>query len=194
MDLDDQELIAQYMEGDDRSFEQLLKRYLSAVFNFIFQMTRDRAAVDDLTQETFIKVWKHLVRFDRKKSFKTWIFTIAKNTTYDFLKKKKTLPFSYFDDETEDNRWEVADEEVLLPDEFLEREDKTRELDAALDKIPVLYRTLLFLAYRDDFSLQEISEILGEPYNTIKSRHNRALKRLKKEMLTDTAPKGHAFS
>jgi RNA polymerase sigma-70 factor, ECF subfamily len=194
MDPDDKELIARYLGGDDQAFEQLLKRYLSVVYNFIFQMTRDRAAVDDLTQETFIKVWKHLARFDRKKSFKAWIFTIAKNTTYDFLKKKRTLPFSYFDDGTGDNRWEVADEKIILPDELLKREDATRELDAALDRMPVLYRTLLSLVYREDFSLQEISEIFGEPYNTIKSRHNRALKRLKKEMLTDTASEGPAFS
>lgn len=193
MDPDDQELIARYL-GGEQAFEPLLKRYLSVVYNFIFQMTRDRAEADDLTQETFIKVWKHIARFDRKKSFKTWIFTIAKNTTYDFLKKKKTLPFSYFDDEMGDNRWEVADEKILLPDELLKRADVAQELNAALDRMPVSYRTILSLAYREDFSLQEISEILGEPYNTVKSRHNRALKRLKKEMLTDTAPAGPAFS
>jgi len=67
----------------------------------------------------------------------------------------------------------------LLPDEVLENAERIEDLERALEKVPELYRALLTLAYREDFSLKEISLILGEPYNTIKSRHQRALKFLK---------------
>lgn len=187
MDSNDTELIEGYLAGDDQAFEQLLKSYLSAVYNFIFQMTRDRAVAEDLTQETFIKAWKHLARFDRKRSFKTWLFTIAKNTTYDFFKKKKTLPFSYFEDEEGKNRLDIVSEDTPLPDAILVAVETSEELDQALQKIPEQYRTLLLLAYKEDFSLQEISDILATPYNTIKSRHQRALKSLKQVILSENA-------
>lgn len=194
MALNDTELIVEYLEGDDQAFEQLLKSYLSAVYNFIFQMTRDRAVAEDLTQETFIKAWKHLARFDQKKSFKTWLFTIAKNTTYDFFKKKKMIPFSYFEDEEGKNRLDTVSEGTPLPDEVLAAAETSKELDHALQRIPQQYRELLLLAYREDFSLQEIAEILATPYNTIKSRHQRALKRLKQAILSENASESSLHS
>lgn len=182
--MDDKNLIKEYLEGNEKAFAQLLKRYLSILYNFIFQMVRNKAAAEDIVQETFIKVWKHLSRFDQNKSFKPWIFAIAKNTAYDYLKKKKTIPFSSFEDSDERNILEeTVSGDALLPDAILERKEIVQELEKALENIPELYRTLLFLAYREDFSLREISEILGEPYNTVKSRYNRAIERLKKAIL-----------
>ncbi|MDP3956877.1 MAG: RNA polymerase sigma factor [bacterium] len=192
--VDDQQLVREFLDGDDKAFEQLLKSYLSAVYNFIFQMTRERAVAEDLTQETFIKAWRHLARFDQKKSFKTWLFTIAKNTTYDFFKKKKTLPFSYFEDEEGKNRLDTVSEGTPLPDEILAAAETSKELDQALRKIPEPYRELLLLAYREDFSLQEIAEILATPYNTIKSRHQRALKILKQTILSENASESSLYS
>lgn len=178
-----------FQSGDERAYEQLLHEYLSPIHNFIFQLTRDREATEDLTQETFIKAWKYRARFDEKRSFKTWIFTIAKNTTYDFFKKKKSIPFSSFEDEEGNTSLEAVDEKTLLPDELLEKNESTESLEKALSKVPELYRTLLVLAYREDFSLTEISEILHTPYNTIKSRHQRALKLLQKAFFEKDASK-----
>ncbi len=180
---DDQQLVQDFLSGDDRAFEQLVKKYLSPLYNFIFLFTHDRNIAEDLVQDTFIKVWRHIARFDQKRSFKTWIFTIAKNTTFDSFKKKQSIPFSSFEDGEGKMTLEVIDENVPLPDEILEKAEKTEDLDRALEKVPELYRALIVLAYREDFSLKEISEILHEPYNTIKSRHQRALQLLKKAFL-----------
>ena len=178
-------IIERIFSGDEESFAEIVKIYLKPIYNFLYRLIGDRDAVEDLTQETFVKVWKNLKRFDRKRNFKTWIFTIAKNTAFDWLKKKKEIPFSIFTDE-EGGSWleNVADENIL-PDEILERKNIAEELDKILQKIPPHYRATLLLCYKEDFFLHEIAEILGEPYNTIKSRHQRGLKMLRKALTNE---------
>lgn len=183
METSDRQLIEDFLAGDDPAFEQLVGRYLKPVYNFIFRFTRDTACLDDLTQETFIKAWKNIHKFDREKKFKTWLFTIAKNTAYDWLKKKKTVPFSMFTDSEGYNKLEDISEDALLPDELLKKADSAKDLEKIMRKIPVHYRIILTLRYKDDFSLQEISEILKIPYNTVKSQHQRGLKILKTKFL-----------
>jgi RNA polymerase sigma-70 factor (ECF subfamily) len=180
MNLEDNQLVENFLSGDDAAFAQLVKKYLKPVYNFLYYFTRDRAVLDDLTQETFIKVWKNLKRFDRKKSFKTWLFMIAKNTAYDYFKKKKTVPFANFRDAGGNNRLENISDESILPDEILNRKNIAQELEKKLAEIPEHYRMILIMHYKEDFSLAEIAEILSKPYNTIKSCHQRSLKKLKK--------------
>src|SRR5665647_1906978 len=102
----DEQLVVDFLAGDDESFEELVHRYLKPIYNFLYQFTQDRDSLDDLTQETFVKAWKNIRKFDQDKSFRVWIYAIAKNTAYDFLKKKKTIPFSSFEDEAGNNMME----------------------------------------------------------------------------------------
>lgn len=183
MEITDNQLVKNFLEGDDSAFELLVSKYLKPIYNFLYQFTSDLSALDDITQETFIKVWKNVRRFDQNKSFKTWIFTIAKNTAYDYLKKKKAVPFSFFENSEGNNVLENISADVILPDEFLANLDSAKDFEEKLKKIQGHYRIILLLHYKDDFSLAEIAEILGKPYNTIKSQHQRALKSLKKEIL-----------
>lgn len=185
---DDRQLITDSLSGDDKAFEQLVRRYLTPVYNFIVGLTRDRIVAEDLAQETFIKVWKHLARFDQKRNFKTWVFAIAKNTTYDFFKKKKSIPFSFFEDADGQNMLDMVDDETVSPETILEKEEKRETVEAAIQTLSEQYRVLLSLVYQEDFSLTEISEIFGTPYNTVKSRHQRALKLLKQALLKGSAP------
>lgn len=179
---EDKEIIEDFLDGDECAFERLLDKYFKPVYNFLYQLIKDVSITDDMTQETFIKAWKNIKRFDREKNFKTWIFTIAKNTAYDYFKKKKTIPFSFFKDEEGNNKLENISENNILPDEMLERKDIAKELEKKLQEIPEKYRLILTLRYKDDFSLSEISQILDRPYNTIKSSHQRALKSLRDVM------------
>lgn len=187
--MDDRLLIEAHLAGDGKAFERLLGGYLSPIYSFVFQMARDREVTDDIVQETFIKAWKNLAGFDREKSFKTWLFTIAKHTAYDYFKKKKAVPFSAFDDGEGGNVFEEIADGQILPDEILGRAEVVEDLDRALEKLPEGSRNILVLAYKEDLSLQEIAEILGEPYNTVKSRHNRALHKLR-QVLAESAPPG----
>jgi len=179
MDNEDKKIISEYLAGDEDAFEELINRYLKPIYNFIFQLTGDLAVADDLTQETFVKAWKNIRRFDQNKSFKTWIFTISKNTTWDYLKKKKTIPFSSFTDEEGYNQLENIAEAGVLPDEMLMRSDAAEILEKKLKELPEQYRLVLTLHYKEDFSFSEIAEVLKVPYNTIKSQHQRGLMQLK---------------
>ena len=92
-------MIAEFLQGSGESFESLVNRYLKPIYNFLYQFTQDADSLNDLTKETFIKAWKNIRSVDPQKNFHTGLFTIAKNTAYDFLKKKKTVPFSDFIDD-----------------------------------------------------------------------------------------------
>lgn len=186
--MSDEKLVADYLFGNEIAFEKLLNRYLKPIYNFLFRITRNRAVAEDLSQDTFLKVWKNLEHFNPEKKFKTWIFAIAKNTAFDWLKKKKEIAFSTFLDEDGDNWLENISDENTISDEILHRKDIANELEEKLQKIPVHYRAILLLRYKEDFSLHEITEILGEPYNTIKSRHRRALLELRKLFENQIAP------
>lgn len=181
--LEDKQLVDNFLAGDDSAFSELVKKYLKSVYNFLYHFVSDREALDDMTQVTFIKAWKHIKKFDRSRNFKVWIFSIAKNTAYDYLKKKKTIPFSTFTDDEGNNRLENIGDDSILPEEFLIRADSAKILEDKLKEIPEIYQVILVMHYKEDFSLQEIAKILGKPYNTIKSQHQRGLAKLKETFL-----------
>lgn len=189
MEKNETELISESLAGDEKAFEELLSPYLQPVYSFVLSLTHDVLMTEDVMQETCIKVWKHLNRFDAKRSFKTWIFAIAKNTAFDALKKKRDLPFSVFfrgeDEEIEEPWSDRIVDEAPLPDELLARADAAKLLEQYLRVLPEGFQRILRLHYQDDFSLLEIAEILGEPYNTVKSRHGRALSGLRRAFGTD---------
>lgn len=177
--------------GNEKAFEELVSPYLQPVYSFVLSLTHDAVMAEDVTQETCIKVWRHLDRFDTRRRFKTWVFAIAKNTAFDALKKKRDFPFSAFlqeEDEEVEGAWSerIADDSPL-PDELLARADAAKFLEQRLERLPAGFQQILRLRYQEDFSLSEISEILGEPYNTIKSRHGRALLSLRQAFGADVS-------
>lgn len=183
MDVTDEQLVERYRQGDEQAFVALVDRYMVHLYHFVRQFVSDPAGAEDIVQETFVKAWQSLPRFQVEKRFKTWIFTIAKNTTHDFLKKKKTLPFSLFENSQGENVLEntVSDDEQ--PDEVLDRESTALELEAKLRLLAPEYQALLRLRYQQDLTLQEIAALLEVSYNTIKSKHTRALAQLKRTFL-----------
>jgi RNA polymerase sigma-70 factor (ECF subfamily) len=210
--LNDEKLVSQYLKGDDKSLEILVKRYLKPIYSFTYRYVGNLSDAQDITQEIFLKAWRNLKKpalrllalnfaegskglalsspngFDSQKgSFKTWIFSIAKNASIDFLRKsrsasglQKTVSFSDFENERGENPviGTLADASPLQL-ELVEQADTAKLLTAALDKLSSKYRMILFLRYNDHFTFREIAESLGESLNTIKSRHRRALIQLR---------------
>ncbi|MFH1392561.1 MAG: sigma-70 family RNA polymerase sigma factor [bacterium] len=161
----DKQLIANYFTGDEKSLEILISNYLKPIYSFAYRYLNNSQDAEDATQDVFVKVWKNLKKFDENKKFTTWIFQIAKNTCFDFLKRKKPVLISVFSD------FEIPVEPAFLA---------AAEINSSLEQLPLKYRLIIFLRYNDHFNFREIAEILGEPLNTIKSRHRRALAMLKK--------------
>ncbi len=179
--VNDEQLIANYLVSDEESLEILIKRYLKPIYSFVYRYVGNSQDAEDITQDIFVKVWRNLKKFDQSKSFKTWIFSIAKNTSIDWLKKKKAIPFSNFENgEGENLLTETLTDPAPLPNEILERIGIAEMLNTAINQLTSKYRMVLFLRYNDHFTFREIAEALGEPLDTVKSRHRRALIQLKK--------------
>ena len=177
----DEQLIANYLKGDEELLEVLVRRYFKLIYNFVYQYTGSLEDSEDITQEVFVKVWRNFRKFNQKKSFKTWIFSIAKNTAIDFLRKKKAIPFSAFNDVEGKNA--IIDTLVdtgPIPDELFEQVSTEKMLNLVMKKLSPAYRTVLLLHYNDHFTFREIAEILSKSINTVKTRHRRGIAILRK--------------
>lgn len=180
----DAQLIKEYLKGDKESLEILIKRYLKPVYSFVRYLVGDDSSAEDITQEVFVRAWKNLKKFDQKKNFKTWIFSIAKNASIDFLRKKKAVPLSAFDNDDGGNTIaETLADQAPFPDKNVERADTAHLLKMAMEKLSENYRTVLYLKYYSQLTFQKISELIGVPLHTAKSRHRRALAVLKKTLV-----------
>ena len=178
MEKSDDFLVKEYLDGDQDSFNMLIQKYTSSIYNFSIRFVGEDNA-NDIVQDVFIKVWKNIKKFDDKKSnFKTWIFTIARNTVTDYLRKKKNISFSSLDEDEESFAENIPDE-VTLPDEALSKLEDKEFLNKTLDGLPINYREVLILYYQEDMTFNEIGQLLNKPLNTVKSYHHRAILRLR---------------
>jgi len=177
----DEQLVTNYLKGDEKALEILIKRYLKPIYSFTLRFVGNSQEAEDITQEVFVKMWRNLKKFNKNKSFKTWIFHIAKNTSFDFLRKKKTIPFSGFENEEGENTLiEAFTDQAPLPDELLKQASIGEMLNAAMNQLAPKYHLVLFLRYNDHFTFREIAETLGESIDTIKTRHRRGIAILRK--------------
>lgn len=175
----DEELIRAYLDGNEKAFEALTGRYIKPIYWFVFRYIQNVGDAEDITQDIFLSVWKNIKKFDTTKKFKTWLFTIAKNASVNWIKKKKALPFS---DIIADNELQIEDtieDAEPLPEELFVRANLKKELETAVAGLNPAYQTTIFLHYKEGLTFQEIADINGESLNTVKSRHLRALVTLK---------------
>src|SRR5581483_632357 len=171
----DQQLISNYLSGDEEALKELISRYLKPVYNFIYHLAGNKENAEDISQETFVKAWKNLKKYNPEQNFKTWLFTIARNTAIDWLRKKKSLVFSDFDsDDKNVMESTLSDESPQALEEIILSEDKKHLLEG-IEKLSPMYQSILTLRYNEEFTFKEIGEILGKPLHTVKSQHRRAL-------------------
>lgn|SRR3989338_5463038 len=180
----DNELIAAYRDGKDDALATLVRRHITAMHRFLRRLTGDATVAEDLTQDSFVKAWKNLSKFNPSKSFKPWLFVIARNTAFDYFRKRKTVTFSELENDDVPDLAEVIADDRPLPDEVLARADVAARLERALDGLPPNARSVVLLHETEDMTFQEIADAVGEPLNTVKSRYRRAIIVLRK-MLTD---------
>jgi RNA polymerase sigma-70 factor, ECF subfamily len=182
-DKTDEEIVFSYKNGDEGALKILIDRYAFSLYNFVARLANKNEA-GDIVQETFIKMWKNMRRFDGEKaSFKTWIFTIARNSTTDFLRKKRSLLFSDLDKNNEKDTASFAlniPTEDLLPDLALQKLQDSQFLNKILEKLRLDYREVLVLHYQEEMTFEEIGKVLGKSLNTVKSQHRRAIIELRK--------------
>ncbi|MFH1193379.1 MAG: sigma-70 family RNA polymerase sigma factor [bacterium] len=172
----DEELIADYLKGNEKAFEVLIARYLKPIYGFAHHYVNNDKDAEDIAQDVFVKVWRNLKKFNREKNFKSWIFQITKNTCLDFLKKKRAVVFSAF--ETEDGHNMLAEtivDAAPIPSEIALQKESESVLQEAVQKLAPQYREVFSLRYDEDHTFKMIAELLKEPLNTVKSRYLRAI-------------------
>ena len=175
---EDKVLIELYLKGDEKSLEILIARYLKLIYNFSYKNVGNQAEAEDITQEVFVKIWKNIRKFDRKKSFRPWIFQIAKNTSIDFLRKKKTIPFSWFENEKGQNP--LVDNMASPPSNLLEIFSDKKVLATLMHSLTEKEQKIINLRHNDGMSFKEIADVSEESVNTVKSRYRRTLDVLRK--------------
>lgn len=182
----DEQLIAGYLKGDEKSLEILIKRYLAPIYSFALGRVRNAKEAEDITQETFVRVWRNLRKFRNEENFKIWIFTIAGNAAIDSIRKKKAAPFSDFENEKGENAvLETLADANPSAAELADGKLEKIKLDSAKEKLSDRHKMVLKLRYDKDFTFREIAGFLGESLNTVKSRHRRGLILLKKILEND---------
>jgi RNA polymerase sigma-70 factor (ECF subfamily) len=176
--LKDEELIELFLQGERSRFRELVERYDQRLLNFIYRLIGDRERAEDLVQETFIRVYKHLRRFDREKKFSTWVYTIASNLAKNELRNRTRNPIILFqnivkDWEDDHKPLEFIDNSRRPDDLFMKRHLKEMVLKA-VEKLPSHHRVVFVLREAEGKSYEEIAEITGCSLGTVKSRLNRA--------------------
>lgn len=182
MDRTDEELIADFVQGEEAAFSMLVERHLKTVYSFVVRFVGNSQETEDIVQETFLKAWKSARQYRQESSkFKTWVLRIARNTAIDFLRKRKNIAFSEFENSEGQNVLaETVPDTAELQDELFARRQDIDALMKAIESLSVEAKEILLLHYTNGLTFLEIGELLGEPQNTVKSRHHRAIQSLKK--------------
>lgn len=157
--------------GIDRAgFAALVEEHQDKLRNFLFRYTRNKEDAEDLTQDTFVKAYRNIHRYDNKYSFSTWLYTIARRTAYNHFRDSKP---------TEALEYDIV-ENSETPDEEASVEDEKSWVWEAAKNLKPDYREALTLKYVDDLSIEEIAKVMGKTQTNIKIMLFRARNRLKK--------------
>jgi RNA polymerase sigma-70 factor, ECF subfamily len=177
-DLDDSAVVAAFLAGNKRGFNELVERYQSRLLNFVYRTTGDRERAEDLVQETFIRIYRHLHRFDQTKKFSTWAYTIASNLAKNELRNRSRNPLVLFqalkkswDADQRPLEWE---DNTYRPDDLYRKRHLKQLVESAVGELPEHHRHVFVLREMEGKTYEEIAEITGCNLGTVKSRLNRA--------------------
>jgi RNA polymerase sigma-70 factor (ECF subfamily) len=167
------EIVARVLKGDRQEYALLVEKYKSPIYNLAYRMTGNLGDAEDLTQETFIRAYQYLWRYDTRKKLFSWLYTIAFNLIKNHYKKNKKSNIS-----EELSAHSLADNSPSPEAKFI----KTQEISLGLLRLEYELRALLIMKYQQGLSFEEISEITGKSLSAVKMRIYRGLEKLKELM------------
>lgn len=183
----DAELLQLYSQGDEQAFRLLVSRYKNSLYGFLRQFLNQRDLIEDVFQETFLQLYSSKDSFDMSRPLRPWLFTIAANKAKDALRKqqrKAAVPigaFSEADEMSFEDALGMLTSEEERPYQELEQNETAQQVRQIISNLPDHLREILVLAYFNKFSYKQISEILGIPIGTVKSRLHTAVGRFAKD-------------
>ena len=174
----DQYIIEKIINGDTNAYSVLVDRYKDLVYTLALRMVKNREEAEEVSQDTFIKVYKSLDKFKGDSKFSTWIYKVAYNTCLDRIKKYKKEQLSIQIDEFTERHLKTV--ETVL--DTIEKEEKSKAIKQCLELLPSDDAFLLTLFYFEEQSLEEIANIIGLTANNVKVKLFRIRAKLKELM------------
>jgi RNA polymerase sigma-70 factor (ECF subfamily) len=174
-DADDAQIIDAILEGDVDAYATLVSHYQGAIFNLMLRMTGSYDDATDLAQETFIKAYDRLHRFQKGKKFFPWLYTIGLNNARNFLrdsKRRRTVPIDEYDPGSGLDYPDQQEESLIAKLDY-------RKLDAALRQLPLEYREAVILRYHEGLSMEDVADALNLRLSAAKMRVHRGLAKLR---------------
>lgn len=171
--------IIQSQQGNDEAFAQLVAVYQTPLYNLCYRMLGEPEAAEDAAQESFLRAYQNILRYDRQRSFATWLLSIAAHYCIDRLRRRRFTSIS-IDDDDEEHPMELPDHSALNPEAEAARREEQEQLHKVLRSLDATDRAAIVLRYWYDFSEVEIAESLSLTISAVKSRLHRARRELAK--------------
>jgi len=187
---EDLDLVLRSKKGDMSAFGELVNRYQSLVINFCYKMLGNREDAEDIAQETFLRAFPAIGRFQPRAKFSTWLLTIAKNLTLNLIRNERRRLKRVDSTGSPDEPVPVVDLAPSSnpgPDEVVLREERAGHLRLALRDLSDTHRTIIVLRDFEGMTYEEIAGIMGCRKGTVKSRLSRAREHLKEILLSSDA-------
>ncbi|MFT7616642.1 MAG: RNA polymerase sigma-70 factor (ECF subfamily) [Planctomycetota bacterium] len=177
----DEVLMVRVAEGDVESYEKLYHRYKNRILTFIHRYVGDRDWAEDLTHETFLKLYKNPQAFDPRNRFVTWLFTVARNLSIDFLRRRRpTSGLTVSDGDDQTFTLELPDSTHQSPQDAALIKELEENIQGTLNSLSDKLREVFILCAIQGLSYEEVANIVGCPAKTVSSRLSRARKRFLK--------------
>ncbi|MDE2784806.1 MAG: sigma-70 family RNA polymerase sigma factor [Gemmatimonadota bacterium] len=180
-ELEDNQVVQRFLDGEQRAFNELVHRYDKRLQNFVYRTIGDRERAEDLIQETFVRVYRHIHRFDQTRKFSTWIYTIAGNLAKNELRNRSRNPLVLF--QSLMKNWEADfrplewEDPKTRPDDLYRKRFLRQKVDEAVSLLSEHHRVVFVLRELHGKTYEEIAEITDCTLGTVKSRLNRARNR-----------------
>jgi RNA polymerase sigma-70 factor (ECF subfamily) len=184
----DHELVTRAQQGSEKAYRELLGRYQRPVFSIIYRMIRDREQAEDLAQETFVRVFNNIDRYDPRYKFSSWIFKIATNLTIDWIRRKELDTVSIDGSRNAVTAEQIEATSITIastdetPEELLEAKELGEEIEGAIGKLRPEYKAAILLRHVEGREYQEIAEILSLPLGTVKTYIHRGRNELRDQL------------
>jgi RNA polymerase sigma-70 factor, ECF subfamily len=177
----DPELVRRCLAGDEQAYRELIARYERQVYSLTYRMVRQREDAEDLTQETFVRMFKALDRYDPARPFPAWLFTIAARLGIDALRRRRVKLVPLFRSEPGESEERIIDVEDPGPgpEVLTQHAEEQAGADRLIGSLPEHYRVVVVLRHQQGLSYEEIAEALHLPLGTVKARIHRARELLK---------------
>ena len=178
----DSMLAQHYLAGDQQAFEVLVKRYSGPLFTFIYRFLGEYDVACDILQQVMLQLYLSLPKLRTREPLKAWLYQVARNRCLDEVRRRRAIPFSELEKETEEEEQPLLDtmqDRSPLPEEVVERREVQETLLKAIGALPPKFRAVVLLRYASQLSYAEIGRVLHMPEATAKTYFQRAKPLLK---------------